>query len=85
VKSAHTKNGIAITKSTHAGRTWAAFTMRQFGASVSDAKAIGQWSSDGSFGSCYDRELPLKGLLAAGMFNAEDPKAHFLARDALGG
>lgn len=84
LKKMHKASDIAISKSTHAGRAWAAFTMRQFGASVADAKAIGQWSSEGSFKSCHDRELPIRGLLGAAMFNAEDPKAHFLARDILG-
>jgi hypothetical protein len=79
----HAQNKISISKVTHAGRMWSALTMRTFGTSVDGAKAIGQWSAAGSFGSCYDRELPLEGLLGAAMFNANKPEGHFLARDTL--
>lgn len=57
--------------------------MRAFGTAVAAAKAIGQWSAGGSFSACYDRELPLEGLLGAAMFNAHKPEGHFLARDTL--
>ena len=54
VEIMHKANQISITKSTHAGRCFAAFFMRRQGASVEDAKSIGLWSSGGSFSAAYD-------------------------------
>lgn len=47
-------------------------------------KAIGCWSVNDAFANCYDRALPLEGLLGAAMFNARKPEQYFLARDHLG-
>lgn len=47
-------------------------------------KSIGCWSVNDAFANCYDRALPLEGLLGAGMFNARKPEQYFLARDHLG-
>ncbi|KIJ50211.1 hypothetical protein M422DRAFT_246051 [Sphaerobolus stellatus SS14] len=79
----HKANGIMSTKVTHVGWVFRAFYMRQQGTSVEDAKVIGLWSSGGSFGAAYDREVLLEGLLGAAGFDPREPKAHFLARDIL--
>ncbi|KAJ6629729.1 hypothetical protein B0H10DRAFT_2208694 [Mycena sp. CBHHK59/15] len=78
------KNGINISKVTHAGRAYTVKTAREYGASVDGAKALGGWSESGSFRPCYDRALPVDALLGAAMFDAARPEAHFLARDCLG-
>lgn len=80
----HVRNKISITKATHAGRPFAAQTARAHGASVDGTKALGGWSEQGSFRPCYDRAFPTDALLGAGMFNAREPGAYFLPRDALG-
>jgi hypothetical protein len=80
----HIRNDVSITKSTHAGRPFAAQTARAHGASVSGTKALGGWSESGSFRPCYDRAFPADALLGAAMFNARRPDAHFQPRNALG-
>ena len=80
----HLRNDVSITKSTHAGRPFAAQTARAHGASVSGTKALGGWSESGSFRPCYDRAFPADALLGAAMFNARRPEAHFQPRNALG-
>ncbi|KAH9178186.1 hypothetical protein EDB89DRAFT_1151070 [Lactarius sanguifluus] len=83
VKLIHAKNGLSISKSTHAGRPFAAQTARAHGASVSGTKALGGWSESGSFRPCYDRAFPTDALLGAAMFNAQQLDAHFQPRAAL--
>ena len=80
----HIQNDVSITKSTHAGRPFAAQTARAHGASVSGTKALGGWSESGSFRPCYDRAFPADALLGAAMFNARRPEAHFQPRNTLG-
>ena len=80
----HIRNDVSITKSTHAGRPFAAQTARAHGASVSGTKALGGWSESGSFRPCYDQAFPADALLGAAMFNALRPDAHFQPRNALG-
>lgn len=81
----HLRNQVSITKSTHAGRPFAAQTARAHGASVSGTKALGGWSDSGSFRPCYDRAFPADALLGAAMFNSHRPDTYCLPRDALGG
>ncbi|KAF7369757.1 hypothetical protein MVEN_00307500 [Mycena venus] len=83
VKGLYQKNDITISKVTHAGRGFTAKTARENGASSIEVKALGGWSDSGSYRACYDRALPVRGLLAAAMFDSENPGAHFLARDSL--
>jgi Centromere DNA-binding protein complex CBF3 subunit, domain 2 len=80
----HSRNDVSITKSTHAGRPFAAQTARAHGASASSTKALGGWSDSGSFRPCYDRAFPVDALLGAAMFNAYRPDSYCLPRDALG-
>ena len=76
---------MSITKSTHAGRPYAAQTARAHGATVSGTKALGGWSEPGSFQPCYDRAFPTDALLGAAMFNArQTSSAHFQPRESLG-
>jgi hypothetical protein len=84
VKQIHVKNGICITKATHATRHFAAQTARAHSASVTSTKALGRWSETDAMANCYDRAIPIDALLAASMFNGRKPEEHFLARDALG-
>jgi hypothetical protein len=49
VNMIHIKNNVSITKSTHAGRPFAAQTARAHGASVDGTKALGGWSESRSF------------------------------------
>lgn len=58
-------------------------TAREHGASIDDAKALGNWSESGSYG-VYDRALSVEALMGAAMFNAKDPRSHFLPRGCLG-
>jgi hypothetical protein len=78
------RNGVNISKVTHAGREFSVKTAREYGASVDGAKVFGGWSDSGSFKPCYDRALPVDALLGAAMFNAMRPESHFLAREFLG-
>ena len=80
----HIRNDVSITKSTHAGRPFAAQTARAHGASVDGTKALGGWSESGSFRPCYDRAFPADALLGAGMFSAQKPESYCLPRNALG-
>jgi hypothetical protein len=80
----HVKNNVSITKSTHAGRPFAAQTARAHGASVDGTKALGGWSESGSFRPCYDRAFPADALLGAAMFNAQKTEDYCLPREALG-
>ncbi len=80
----HIQNNVSITKSTHAGRPFAAQTARAYGASVSGTKALGGGSESVSFRPCYDRAFPADALLGAAMFNARQLEAHFQPRNALG-
>ncbi|KAK7056117.1 hypothetical protein R3P38DRAFT_1377096 [Favolaschia claudopus] len=77
------KNGVSISKVTHAGREYSVKTAREYGATVDGAKALGGWSESGSFRPCYDRALPVDALLGAAMFDATRPETHFLAREFL--
>ncbi|KAK6974833.1 hypothetical protein R3P38DRAFT_3479541 [Favolaschia claudopus] len=79
----YAKNGVNISKVTHAGREYSVKTAREYGATVHGAKALGGWSESGSFRPCYDRALPLDALLGAAMFDAARPETHFLAREYL--
>ncbi|KAN0141920.1 hypothetical protein V8E53_000382 [Lactarius tabidus] len=80
----HIRNDVSITKSTHAGRPYAAQTAQAHGASVSSTKALGGWSESGSFQPCYDHAFLADALLSAAMFNAwQSLGAHFQPRDTL--
>lgn len=79
----HKANNIDITKNTHAGRPYAAQSMRANGASVTGTKAVGGWNQGGSFNPCYDRKQPLDALLGAAGFSARRPEDYVLARDIL--
>jgi hypothetical protein len=78
------KNGVNISKVTHAGREFSVKTAREYGATVDGTKALGGWSDSGSFKPCYYRALPVDALLGAAMFDATRPESHFLAREFLG-
>jgi hypothetical protein len=80
----HSKNGVMLSKVTHAARPYTAKTARENGASVEGTKALGGWSDGGSFRPCYDRALPLDTLLGAADFNARKPEGYFVPRSALG-
>ena len=84
VNMIHVKNNVSITKSTHAGRTFAVQTARAHGASVDGTKALGGWSESGSFRPCYDRAFPADALLGAAMFNAQKTEDYCLPQEALG-
>ena len=84
VNAIHSAVGICLSKSTHATRSFTAQTARQNGASIDGTKALGGWSENGSFRPCYDRALPLDGLLGAATFNAQKPESYFLPRGVLG-
>jgi len=84
VNAIHSGVGVCISKSTHATRSFTAQTARQHGASVDGTKALGGWSENGSFRPCYDRALPLDGLLGAANFNAQKPESYFLLCGVLG-
>jgi hypothetical protein len=76
----HKKNDVDITKKTHAGRHYAALTVR----APSGTKALGGWNESGSFNSVYDRAFPLDALLGAGMYNGCRPEEYSLPRGCLG-
>jgi hypothetical protein len=59
-------------------------TAREHGASVADAKHLGNWRDGDAYRQAYDRLLPTEALLGAAMFNARRPETHCLARDFLG-
>ncbi|KAJ7849462.1 hypothetical protein B0H13DRAFT_2361214 [Mycena leptocephala] len=83
VKAMHLANNVSITKITHATRGLAAQTCRNFGASISNTKALGGWNESGSFKNCYDRALPVGALLGAAHFNSAKPDLYRVARDCL--
>ncbi|PBK65749.1 hypothetical protein ARMSODRAFT_978191 [Armillaria solidipes] len=64
----HVKNKISISK---------------YGASVNEAKALGNWSESGSFRAAYDWALPKLACLGAAMFNANRPETYLLPRGKL--
>ena len=65
----HTQNDIMISKSTHAGRPFAAMNAWEHRATQDDTRTLGNWSTPGSFGKCYDRTLPTDAMVAAASFN----------------
>jgi hypothetical protein len=73
-----------ISKSTHAGRPFAAMTAREHRATQDDTRTLGNWSTPGSFGKCYDRTLPTDAMVAAASFNGRKQESYFVARDVLG-
>ena len=85
VRHLHAQNDITITKVTHAGRNFAARSTRSHGSSVSDTKALGGWDKGkDSFTDIYDRVLPIRALIAAAMFDANQPASYFVPRAKLG-
>ena len=84
IRSLHEAKGVALSKATHAGRSYTAKTAREWSASCESTKALGNWSSSGSYRACYDRQVPIDALLGAAMFNAQKPEDHFLEREQLG-
>jgi len=68
---------------THCGRIRAAENGSEFGSTTEGIKALGVWSQ-GALHSCYDRKLPVDGLLATAGFNGRKHESYFLARDNLG-
>ncbi|KAF7372566.1 hypothetical protein MVEN_00119200 [Mycena venus] len=77
------KNGVNISKVTHAGREFSVKTAREYEATIDGAKVLGSWSDSGSFKPCYNRALPVDALLGVAMFDGARPEAHFLAREFL--
>jgi hypothetical protein len=80
----HVRNDIMISKSTHAGRPFAAMTAREHHATQDDTRTLGNWSTPGSFGKCYDCTLPMDAMVAAASFNGRKQESYFVARDVLG-
>jgi len=80
----HAKNGVFITKVTHAAWPFATSTACAHGATVSGTKALGGWNDSGSYHNYYNQTFPINALLRVGMFNARKPEEHFLARDMVG-
>ena len=80
----HARNNIMISKSTHAGRPYAAIAAREHRATQDDTRTLGNWSTPGSFGKCYDYTLPTDAMVAAASFNGRKQKSYFVARDVLG-
>jgi hypothetical protein len=80
----HVRNDIIISKSTHAGRPFAAMTAREHRATQDDTRTLGNWSTPGSFGKCYDRTLPTDAMVAAASFNGRKQESYFVARDVPG-
>ncbi|KAF9060468.1 hypothetical protein BDP27DRAFT_1430087 [Rhodocollybia butyracea] len=78
VTKMHKDKDISISKATHGGRSYAAYTSRQHGASKESVKAIG-WSAGDSFSACYDQALPLDALMGAAMFNTRNFASYFIA------
>jgi hypothetical protein len=80
------ETGIDVAKVTHIGRPYTAKVAREAGTSQEGAMALGVWMSPstGSFRPCYDRALPLDGLLGAAGFNAQRQETYFVAREILG-
>jgi len=74
---------IICQKVTHCGRIRAAENGSEFGSTTEGIKALGVWSQ-GAMHSCYDRKLPVDGLLATAGFNGRKHESYFLARDNLG-
>lgn len=74
---------IICQKVTHCGRIRAAENGSEFGSTTEGIKALGVWSQ-GAMRSCYDRKLPVDGLLATAGFNGRKHESYFLARDNLG-
>jgi len=76
-------NQIICQKVTHCGRIRAAENGSEFGSTTEGIKALGVWSQ-GALRSCYDRKLPVDGLLATAGFNGRKHESYFLARENLG-
>jgi len=77
-------NNILCLKVTHCGRVRAAEDGVENGSTTEGIKAVGGWSQPGSFRACYDRKLPIDGLLATAGFNGKKQESYFLPRDNLG-
>lgn len=56
----------------------------EYGASVEEVKALGNWLQGGLFRACYNRALPLGAMLALAGFNGDQKDAYFIARSQLG-
>jgi hypothetical protein len=81
------KNGHTYTKSTHASRSYAARTARQYGADSSDTQALGHWKGGRDstvYKECYDNVLPMNAMLANAMFSGTRHDLYDLPRDKLG-
>ncbi|KAJ8488942.1 hypothetical protein ONZ45_g13777 [Pleurotus djamor] len=76
------ENDIAVSKSTHAGRPYAATTARENGASRDDTKILGGWSQPGSY-SVYDRTRPVDAMLGAAGFNPRKQIEYLVPRAKL--
>ncbi len=83
LKEMHIELEINLTKVTHAGCNYTVKTMREYNADQDDTKKLGLWGESGAYRVVYDRGLPLKGLLAAAMFDADRPENYSLPRAVL--
>ena len=80
----HVELEINLTKVTHAGRNCTVKTMHEHNADQDDTKKLGLWDEGaGAYQAVYDHGLPLKGLLAAAMFDADRPEYYSLPRAML--
>ena len=76
-------SNILCQKVTHCGRIHVAENGVENGSTTEGIKAVGGWSQ-GAFRSCYDRKLPVDGLLATAGFNGKKQESYFLPQDNLG-
>jgi hypothetical protein len=74
----HAQNDILINKSTHAGQPFAAITAREHCAMQDDTRTLGNWSTSGSFGKCYDCTLPTDAMVVAASFNGWKQESYFV-------
>lgn len=80
----HKRNSISVSAVTHAGRPYTAIVAREHGAAAIDTKVLGRWKTGDAYSEVYDRGLPCNAMLAAAMFNAENPDSYVLPRGLLG-
>jgi hypothetical protein len=80
----HVRNNIMISKSTHAGRPYAAMTAWEHHVTQDDTRTLGNWSTPGLFVKCYDQTLPTDVMVAAASFNGQKQESYFVAQDYLG-
>ncbi len=84
MKELYEKEGISITKVTHAGRKFAGTWSRYHGASHEDTKALGNWSNktDGSM-PLYVDALPIASMLSMSGWNGTKQESYILVRGDL--